>query len=83
MLICLDEYEASDVVYDTTIWSFTPRAGDPEDEALFSLRFDGYNDRQKRTIALFLKEMSELHGADGASDDPKAALDSYWGRYLD
>jgi hypothetical protein len=82
MLICIDDYEGADVSYTATLQTLTPQIGDVEIDARTLTRISGFTQQQKQTIALFLKEMSALHGADDPWDDTLVALDSYWKQYL-
>lgn len=84
LLFCLGDLREAQMsnLLPGTIWWLELDENDRENAALFFDRFDGYNEAQKRDIALFLKQMSEQHGEDFAQDDADVALKRYWSRYL-
>jgi hypothetical protein len=47
-------------------------------ERFFADRVDQLDERQKRSVKLFLEFMRDEHGADFADSSPKRALERYW-----
>jgi len=84
LLFCLEDFREARMsnLLPGTIWWLELDENNRENAALFFDRFDGYNEAQKRDIALFLKQMSEHHGEDFAEDYADLALKRYWSRYL-
>jgi len=82
LLICIDEYNEADVIYDSTITRLI-KSTEPTEATKFDDRFVTMALGQKQAIAAFLLQMHLLHdNKDRVEECARRALDSYWSSFL-
>lgn len=80
LLICVDSYIESDVIYNQTIIYLTKSQHSAED---FNKKFEFYDTNKKTSIAEFLLKMDEIHSGNSIPYYPEMeAFLSYWHQYI-
>lgn len=80
LLICVDSYAESDVIYNKTI-TYLTQSKDCELE--FNKKYEPYDINKKITIAEFLLKMDKIHSDNSIPYYPEMeAFLSYWHQYI-